>query len=78
MLASLKDYNKAVEAAANVKIRLGECIRTRELEMSQRMKKEDDQAVLIGVSPNSNRPLKGAAKKRNEEGAATKLSLIHI
>ena len=75
VLASLKDYNKAVEAAANVKMKLGECMRTREVKGNAKTKMEGDHAVLIGVSPNSNRPLKGAAKKRNEEGAATKLEM---
>ena len=78
VIAAVQDYNRAVEeeAARLVKIRTngGRPGGQASLEARQMQTCADGAGALLLVK-NSNRALQGAAKKRSEEGAATKLQM---
>ncbi len=78
VIAAVQDYNKAVEQEAARMVKIRTCGGRPGGEAVVEAKHMQTCAAGVGallVVKNSNRALKGAAKKRSEEGAATKLQM---
>ena len=77
MIAAMKDSNRAVEEEAARMLKIGHELKpdVHAKIVAREMETCADGAGALLVVENSNRALKGAAKKRNEEGASTKLEM---